>query len=100
LEQDKFSDEILNFHHALGETYCQDATILVKKDLPYAEERDTVMHELLHAGTCTESKDGKIDNLYYNSSSQDSHEGIYRIAQYITELEYENPELTHYLAGN
>jgi len=86
-------------HHIFGETNCKDEEILVKSGLTVANQRDTLFHEILHAGTCTESKDGDVNNLYWNSSTPEKHEGIYRLSQYLTELFYENPELVKYLAG-
>jgi hypothetical protein len=72
--------------------------IIVRNSLTYGNQRDTVLHELLHAGTCSE--DGQVHNLYYNSSSEEAHEGIYKIADYMTSLLHDNPEFARYLAGN
>lgn len=57
-----------------------------------AETREDLFHELLHAGTC-HHKEG---NLWYNSKDVETHEGIYRIAFYMSELLAANPELAKY----
>lgn len=77
-------------------TDCTQQAIFVREGMSNANERDTLLHELLHAGTCD---DGKPDNLYWNSTSQESHEGIYKISNYLSELLYENPDLVKYLVG-
>lgn len=92
---DAVLDELGEKEKFYGITDCPENVILIHSDLSRANERDDLMHELLHAGTC-DGATGKIDNFYYNSTDQQQHEGIYKISQYITELFHENPELVKY----
>lgn len=90
------NDQILESLHFYGLTDCKRRDIFLSDDQPISDERNSLLHELLHAGTC---RDGDVHNLYWNSSSPEAHEGIYRLADYLTDLLHENPELTKYMAG-
>lgn len=92
---DEYLDDLGKGEKFYGITDCPDNLILIHSNLSRANERDDLMHELLHAGTC-DGATGRIDNFYYNSTNEEQHEGIYRISQYITELFHENPELVKY----
>lgn len=94
--ENKESTKFLTDNNLAGYTDCaQNAIFLTQKETA-ADERDTLLHELLHAGTC---EDGKSNNLYWNSTTSEDHEGIYKISDYFSDLFYENPELAKYLAG-
>lgn len=79
----------------LGMTYC-DQHLIIYKPRQY-DLRKTIIHELFHAGTCT---DGDVDNTYWNSESKadEHHIGIYRLANFMTNLLRNNPKLAKWLA--
>lgn len=79
-----------------GLTECGLHKMYVDYNVPDNELRNVVIHELLHAGAC---QGDKLDNSYWNSYDNPTHEGINRLGQYESELLKENPELTLYLAG-
>lgn len=85
------------FSNAYGFTDCKARKITLKSNLDYTTQRDAIIHEVFHAGTC--DTNGKAHNLYWNSSTEISHEGIYRISDYLTQILHDNPEFTNYLAG-
>lgn len=90
-------DEELDRESSYGQTDCPNYTIFIRGDLNYENQRDTIFHEALHAGTCDTK--GYLHNTYYNSPNALTHEGIYKISQFTTELLSSNPELARYLAG-
>lgn len=90
-------DEFLNFANVYGLTDCKPKHIFIENGLNYENQRDTFFHELLHAGAC--GPDGNLKNKYYNSETENGHEGIYKISQFTTELLHTNPELARYFAG-
>lgn len=89
-------DEVFDMINVIGYTVCGGHTIYIHNGLNYENQRDTIFHELLHAGAC-----GSADvwNKFYNSETETGHEGIYKISQFTTELLHTNPELARYLAG-
>lgn len=91
-------DDMLDLMGDYGLTDCAKKKIYVRGNLNLSNQRDTMIHELLHAGTCDEG--GRSHNLYYNSTSEASHEGIYRIADFMSTLLANNPGLNKYLGGN
>jgi len=88
-------DDVLQVESAYGYTDCSQQNIYIASSLTYGNQRDTILHELLHAGTC--DTDGNLRNTYYNSD--DGHGSIFKIANYISTLLHDNPELARYLAG-
>lgn len=81
-----------------GESICVRHIISIHSDLPVARERDAILHEILHAGSCQEPEDKQA--LYYNSPNMKHHEqGFGRISVVLTTTLHDNPELTLYLAG-
>lgn len=78
-----------------GVTDCKEHEILIQIYIPQAIQRETLIHELLHAGTCFDNDD--VHNLYWNSKTEEGHEGIYKLGWYLSDLLKENPELTAYL---
>jgi len=83
-------------HGLRGITHCNTKTIEVKAldDNP----QETLMHELSHAMVCLDaSKDFDVNNMYYNSLTNDEHEGIYKYAEMWGSLLQRNPELAAYL---
>lgn len=96
ITQDKSNDKIMSVAGVDGLTDCKRHDIFLSDYQSSSSMRNSFIHELLHAGTCA---DGDVHNLYWNSSSEDAHEGIYRLADYLSDLFHENPQLTKYLAG-
>lgn len=94
--RDPYDDAILDMRSEAGETDCKRQDIFIRSHMIEPEQRNALLHELFHAGTC---EDGDVYNLYWNSTSEATHEGIYRIADYLSDLLHENPDLTKYLAG-
>jgi hypothetical protein len=90
------ADAMLDMLGMYGITDCRSKKIFVRSALSFENQRNTILHELLHAGTCDEQ--GLSHNKFYNSDSEENHEGIYKIANYISELLITNPELSPYLS--
>ena len=90
-------DALLNIINAYGITDCANKQIYIANSLSKGNLREVVLHELLHAGTCDNK--GQTHNLFYNSSSPENHEGIYKIADYISSLLSNNPDLSKFLSG-
>jgi hypothetical protein len=88
-------DEMLDLMGMYGETNCATKKVYIHGSLDYMNQKNTIVHELLHAGTCDES--GHVHNKFYNSESDVDHEGIYKIADYFTTLLHDNPELAKHL---
>lgn len=82
---------------AYGITDCKRKVIYLEPNLEYMAQRDALLHELFHAGTCDEA--GVIHNKFWNSESEEGHEGIYKISDFMTSLLHDNPELGRYLIG-
>lgn len=81
-----------------GYTYCESRTILLT---PAHDYREHLMHELSHAMVCTDAGGGFISkNAYFNQTTDDEHEGIYRFARMWAELFRRNPQVARYLAGD
>lgn len=91
-------DKLLDLLNVYSITDCKDKEIFFRSGLSYMNQRDSVYHELLHANTCDDL--GNVHNLYYNSDTENGHEGIYKITDFTVTLLHNNPELAHYLAGN
>lgn len=90
------TDKVLDKAGLYAVTDCTQQAIFIQEGLSSGNERDTLLHELLHAGTC---EDGSIHNLYWNSTDEKDHQGIYKISNYLSELLYENPDLVKYLVS-
>jgi hypothetical protein len=88
-------DEMLDILGMYGITDCATKRVYVHGSLDIVNQRSTITHELLHAGTCDEA--GHVHNKFFNSESETDHEGIYKIADYFTTLLHDNPELAKYL---
>lgn len=81
-----------------GMTYCAKNMIEIVSDENISVERQTVLHEILHAAACTLGKDAK----YYNSTdgTPHGHEGFNNITMVILEVIWSNPQLEKYLFKN
>jgi hypothetical protein len=91
-------NDLQKYNNTYGTTDCSTKTIYLEDGLGYLVQRDALLHELLHAGTC--DKSGKTHNKFWNSTTEADHEGIYKISDYLSTLLHDNPELSHFLAGN
>jgi hypothetical protein len=90
-------DALLDLLDMYGITDCKKQAIYIRGSLTLANQRDSVLHELLHAGTCDTA--GDTHNMFYNSETAGGHEGIYKIAGFMSTLLHDNPELANYLIG-
>jgi hypothetical protein len=79
----------------LGLTDCGLRVIFYDPTVSNSELRTVLLHELLHAGTCLGDEP---QNPYWNSNTNE-HVGIYRLAEYESELFLTNPDLVDFLAG-
>lgn len=82
-----------------GLTRCEKRVIELKED--GVRSREALLHELLHAQVChyvEKDHDFEPDNLYYNSTDNEKHEGIYNIAAVVSQLLARNPELAQWEA--
>lgn len=83
-----------------GATNCGMRHIWIAKGYNGSAERRLLMHELTHAMVCTGADNGfSAANMYYNSTTNDDHEGIYKFTILWSELLQRNPGLALYL-GN
>lgn len=81
----------------IGLTDCATRHIYISRKSMYP--RVTAMHEINHAGVCTNSlTDFLPDNMYYNSTKPGLHEGIYRYSEMWAEILSRNPQLAAWLA--
>ena len=78
-----------------GYTRCIDHAIDIDPTQHTYDQRDILIHELLHAETC--AVDGSVDNYYYNTANPETHTGIYHISDAVLDLLSNNPELVKYL---
>lgn len=76
----------------LGNTDC--ATHVISIDDRTSDAQIVLVHELTHAMVCV---GGNPDNMYYNSTSNDTHEGVYHLADVWTEVLRRNRQLAVYL---
>jgi hypothetical protein len=79
-----------------GYTFCDRKLIELRAGGP-EELRDTAIHELMHALTCS---NGEAHNELWNNVSDkkhESHAGIYRMAPKLVRLFRDNPELVAFL---
>lgn len=82
-----------------GFTECDKHVILMSSVGIHA--RQTLIHETLHAAVChydAKAKDFIPANLWYNSKTEDGHEGFNNIAGVISELLARNPDLASWEA--
>lgn len=91
------TNRFLKIMTSYGNTDCANHIIDVAANLNIGNQRDTILHELYHAGTCDEG--GETHNLYWNSDTAYGHEGIYKISQFTTSVLHDNPELARFLIG-
>lgn len=78
-----------------GETVCAEHGIQIQRALSLAEEQETLLHELLHAGACDVG-----GAPFYNSPSDFGieHTGIENITGVVLDILQENPALLQYFA--
>jgi hypothetical protein len=86
----------------MAETDCDNHEINIY--LPSFRTKDQIrqslFHELLHAGACGKEPEG-LDSIYWNSYSDApaEHNGIDRLSSYLEDLFRSNPDLEKYLFG-
>lgn len=88
-------DDLLDLLGMYGITDCATKKVYIHGSLDIANQRVSISHELLHAGTCDET--GHVHNKFFNSESETDHEGIYKISEYFTSLLHDNPDLAKFL---
>ena len=78
-------------------TACEVRRIQIRND--DQDHRETLIHEILHAYTCQDSKTGfDVENFYYNSKTENGHEGYDRIGMVVADAMLRNPSLAAYLS--
>jgi hypothetical protein len=88
-------DAYLDKQNAEGATFCAQKIIIIHTGQTLTDERDTMYHELLHAGACVVYP--KDDIHFYDSKSRSDHEGFERISSFTVDLFHQNRELEKYL---
>lgn len=86
-------DEEMEAVEAFGLTQCDIHVIHLHSNLTETQERDTLLHELLHSHVC--DGNGRLDNDYY--SRQGGHAAIAKFAQFFPALLRTNPELAEFM---
>lgn len=82
----------------LGYTRCDTRHIELNSGLE--DKREVLLHEILHAYVCNSSDEYFLPfNKYYNSKSENSHEGFDRIAEVMKDALQRNPQLAAYEVG-
>lgn len=83
----------------IGRTDCRGHRIYVRSSAG-VDVRSVLFHELSHAMVCFSGPEGTgADNLYFNSLTNDAHEGIYNYTDAWRETFKRNPGLGSYLGG-
>lgn len=85
-------DQELDLISAYGVTDCKRHIILIHSGMTLTGERDTLLHEILHAGVCVGESP---DNHYW--LSEDGHATIAKVSQFLVPLFIANPELAKYI---
>jgi hypothetical protein len=81
-----------------GFTDCSLRLIYIKASTD--RTRTILMHELSHAAVCMGADMGfHPNNLYFNSTDNGSHEGVYHFSELWAEILYRNPDLAAYLGS-
>jgi hypothetical protein len=83
-ESDKSLKSYLERQGAVGVTDCKHYQILYTSTS--TDLRNTLWHEIFHAGACPG------DSTYWNSKSDDDHQGIYKLAAFVQGFTRSNPE--------
>lgn len=81
-------DQELDLISAYGVTDCKRKIILIHSGMTLSGERDTLLHELMHAHVCINDAP---DNHFY--LSEDGHGTIAKTSQFIQQLFRDNHEL-------
>jgi hypothetical protein len=89
------NDNILRLLNLGALTECKSQVIFVKNGMTAFQQRVSMLHEVLHAGAC--GANGEINNKYYNSDTQEGHEGIYKISDFMISFIHDNTEFAKYL---
>lgn len=85
-------DQELDLIEAYGVTDCKNHIVIIHSGMTLAGERDTLLHELMHANVCISDAP---NNGYY--LSVDGHQTIAKTSQFIAELFITNKELARYM---
>jgi hypothetical protein len=86
-------DEEMEAVEAFGLTQCDIHVIHLHSNLTETQQRDTLLHELMHAHVCDAT--GKIDNDAWIRSG--GHGTIAKFAQFFPALMRTNPELARFM---
>lgn len=79
---DKFNEDNVG-----GETFCQNKTIAYLYDENEMELRETIMHEVFHAGACAHNGDKWYD---CSTVSRTEHKCIYNMSYFLTNFSMTN----------
>lgn len=86
-------DEEMEAVEAFGLTQCDVHVIHLHSNLTKTQQRDTLLHELMHSHVCDGS--GKLDNDYWSRNG--GHAAIAKFAQFFPALMRTNPELAEFM---
>lgn len=86
-------DEEMEAIEAFGLTQCDIHVIHLHSNLTEAQERDTLLHELMHSHVC--DGNGKLDNDAW--SRLGGHASIAKFSQFFPALLRANPELAQFM---
>lgn len=79
-----------------GYTDCARKHIYISRESD--RKATSIMHEVSHAVVCTDASEGfTVNNMYYNSKTNDGHEGIYAWSDVWSEILQRNPDLANYI---
>jgi hypothetical protein len=78
-----------------GYTGCDQHVLQIRLNLPQCYERETVMHELMHAAMCNWRQFGES----FEKTQVSGHEAIDRLAPKVMRIIADNPELANYFAA-
>lgn len=81
----------------VGHTSCSARTIVIARNGLGIRRQTILMHELSHAAVCGD--DFHPNNMYYNSTTNEDHEGIYKFAEIWSEMLRRNPALARYMGA-
>lgn len=86
-------DEEMEAIEAFGLTQCDIHVIHLHSNLTETQQRDTLLHELMHSHVC--DSNGKLENDAW--SRDGGHGAIAKFAQFFPALMRSNPELARFM---
>lgn len=81
---------------SLGKTICERRTIFYRFTGDSQEDRNTIVHEIFHAGGCLH---GGYRGYEWWNSIDTEHTGIWHLADFTSTLIWDNPALVKWLSS-